>query len=207
VNPAAVQALLAPDTVIPPRSGTVRHGAGVGVGAGVGFGVGTGVGAGVTRGVATAVAVGAAVACGAAVSLPGAGVGFDRPAPPGLPVDPAEGPPLGEPDAPALALGSPMPATDDPEPPDDPPATMLGRGVARPSAPPTDPSHPIVDNDTIETTAISATSIAAARRSSLRRRRRGLAAATVPVAAPHTSYGAAHIGHRPRALSQHQRHA
>jgi len=190
VNPAPVQALRALDTVMPARSGTVRHGVGVGVGAGigVGLGVGAGVGAGVTRGVATAVAVGAGVTCGAVVSLPGAGVGFDRPDAPGLPVDPIDGPPLGAPDSPALAVGSPMPATDDPAPPDDPPATTLGRAVARPSAPPTDPSHPIADSDTTDRTAISATSIAAARRSSLRRRRRGLAAAaTVPAAAPQTS--------------------
>jgi hypothetical protein len=79
--------------------------------------------------------------------------------------------------------------------------------VAPLSAPPTDPSQPIPAKLTIDRIAISATSMAAARRSSFRRRRRGRAATTGAAAALQTSYGAAHIGQRPRALSQHQRHA
>jgi hypothetical protein len=63
----------------------------------------------------------------------------------------------------------------------------------------------MADRLTTDRTAISAMSIAAARRSSFRRR--GRAATTGAAAALQTSYGAAHIGQRPRALSQHQRHA
>ena len=212
VNPTLAHSAFAAMTVRPERSGTVKHGVGVGVGAavgvGTGVGVGLGVGFGVTFGVAIAVAVGAGVSPGAAVSFPPAGVGFERGVEPGTSDDPAEGPSLGDPDAPALAVGSPIPAVDDPGLPLEPsPPTAPGRAVARPSAPPTEPSHPIVESETSERTAINATSMAAARRSSFRRRRRGLTPVAVAAAAPQTSYGAAHIGHRPRALSQHQRHA
>jgi hypothetical protein len=221
VNTEDVHVVRAARTVVvpvPTRSGTVAHGVGVGVGAGVGVGggarvgVGFGVGVGVTFGVAIAVAVGAAVGTGvspgAAVSFPPAGVGFERGVEPGSPEDPADGPSLGDPDAPALAVGSPRPAVDEPGPLVDPmPPTPPGRAVASPSAPPTEPSQPMADNDTTESATMSATSIAAARRSSFRRRRRGLVTAAVAAAAPQTSYGAAHIGHRPRPLSQHHRHA
>src|SRR6187431_401981 len=88
LNPAPVQAVRASATVMPTRFGTVAHGVGVGagVGRGVGAGVGFGVGFGVGRGVGAAVGAGWAVeagVAGASVSLPGAGVGLERPLAPG----------------------------------------------------------------------------------------------------------------------------
>jgi hypothetical protein len=199
VNPAAVHAARALETVLPTRFGTVLHvGTGVGVGVGVGRGVGRGVGGMVGGGVGAPLGVGAGVRAGPTGGVVGppsdAPVPFGRAVAPGVarpPITLADASADGEPavDDAASVLTAPtggadrfaLPAFSGSPPPrvrTSARTTMRPPNVSMTAAPPR-PSDLVRPSTAI-----------------------GVAAAAAAVA----KYGKAHSGQSPEASAQHHLH-
>jgi hypothetical protein len=213
VNPAAVQAALAFDTVSPTRTGTVRQDGGgvgvtLGVGLGLGVGVGAGVGAGVGRGVGVEVRTGVGVGTGGGVGVavgPPRGGGVPRA---GVP-DPLESGPMDG--VGSVVRGSDGPA--DPVGPFDGEPTIatppLGRppsvGEATPRPVPAVGGNPALTEKAINAIATTRAPAANAPRAANREVTGGRPAASTAAIAI-SSYPNPHSGQSPDASAQHHRH-